>query len=162
GNLFVVGFDTLFIVDVLTQTVTEAPDDPLFDWPSNIAFGTKTPYGRMNMYLANFGPGLGDGTRIVRVPPNDTGARLLRAGSWAHPLGALDELLDRHAALEPRNQLVGVEVDADRVLRERAAPEPRVQLRDRREVVDLELHLVPVGVAVVHRRRRAVVDRPVG
>jgi sugar lactone lactonase YvrE len=78
GNLFVVGFDTLFIVDVLTQAVTTVPDDPLFDWPSNIAFGRSTPYGKMTMFLANYGPALGDGTTIVKVPTNHTGARLIR------------------------------------------------------------------------------------
>jgi len=77
GNLFVVGFDTLFVVDALTQAVTVVPDDPLFDWPSNIAFGS-TAYGRMTMFLANYGPGLGDGTTIVEVPTNHTGARLIR------------------------------------------------------------------------------------
>jgi sugar lactone lactonase YvrE len=78
GNLFVVGFDTLFIVDALTQAVTTVPDDPLFDWPSNIAFGRSTPYGKMTMFLANHGPVLGDGTTVVMVPTNHTGARLIR------------------------------------------------------------------------------------
>ena len=78
GNLFVVGFDTLFLVDALTQAVTVVPDDPLFNWPSNIAFGRTTPYGRTTMFLANFGPGLGDGRTVVRVPTNHTGARLIR------------------------------------------------------------------------------------
>lgn len=78
GNLFVVGFDTLFVVDALTQAVTAVPDDPLFDWPSNIAFGRTTPYGKKTMFLANYGPGLGDGTTVVTVPTNHTGARLIR------------------------------------------------------------------------------------
>ncbi len=30
------------------------------------------------MFLANYGPGLGDGTTVVKVPTNHTGARLIR------------------------------------------------------------------------------------
>jgi sugar lactone lactonase YvrE len=78
GNLFVVGFDQLFTVDALTQTVTAAPDDPLFDWPSNIAFGRTTLFGKDVMYLANYGPMLGDGTTIVKVQTNHRGAPLIR------------------------------------------------------------------------------------
>jgi len=77
GNLFVVGFDTLFLVDAKTQAVT-AFSDPLFDWSSNLAFGKSSLYGKTTMFLANFGPGLGDGTTVVKVPTNHTGARLIR------------------------------------------------------------------------------------
>jgi hypothetical protein len=31
--------------------------DPLYDWPSNLAFGTSRLYGKTTMFLANFGPG---------------------------------------------------------------------------------------------------------
>ena len=77
GNLFVVGFDTLYLVDARTQAVTTF-GDPLYDWPSNVAFGTSRLYGKTTMFFANFGPGLGDGTTIVTVPTNHTGARLIR------------------------------------------------------------------------------------
>jgi sugar lactone lactonase YvrE len=77
GNLFVVGFDALYLIDAKTQAVTTF-SDPLFDWPSNLAFGTSRPYGKTTMFLVNFGPGLGDGTTIVTVPTNHTGARLIR------------------------------------------------------------------------------------
>ena len=77
GNLFVVGFDTLYLVDAKTQAVTTF-SDPLYDWPSNVAFGTSRLYGKTTMFLANFGPGLGNGTTIVTVPTNHTGARLIR------------------------------------------------------------------------------------
>jgi sugar lactone lactonase YvrE len=77
GNLFVVGFDTLYLVDAKTQAVTTF-SDPLYDWPSNLAFGTSRLYGKTTMFFANFGPGLGDGTTIVTVPTNHTGARLIR------------------------------------------------------------------------------------
>jgi sugar lactone lactonase YvrE len=78
GNLFVVGFDTLWVVDVKTGAVTVASTDPLLEWPSNIAFGRTNPYGKGVMFLANFGPALGDGTTIVRVPTNHRGAKLVR------------------------------------------------------------------------------------
>jgi len=77
GNLFVVGFDTLFLVDARTQAVTTF-GDPLYDWPSNLAFGKSSLYGKTTMFFANFGPGLADGTTIVKVPTNHTGARLIR------------------------------------------------------------------------------------
>jgi sugar lactone lactonase YvrE len=77
GNLFVVGFDTLYLVDRETQAV-QAFTDPLFDWPSNLAFGRSNAYGKTTMFLVNFGPGLGDGTTVVTVPTNHTGARLIR------------------------------------------------------------------------------------
>jgi sugar lactone lactonase YvrE len=77
GNLFVVGFDTLYVVDVKTQAV-QAVTDPLFDWPANLAFGRFHPYGKKTMFLVNFGPALGDGTTIVKVPTNHTGGRLIR------------------------------------------------------------------------------------
>jgi sugar lactone lactonase YvrE len=77
GNLFVVGFDTLFVVDAKTQAVTTF-SDALYDWPSNVAFGTSRLYGKTTMFLANYGPGLGDGTTVVKVPTNHTGARLIR------------------------------------------------------------------------------------
>ena len=77
GNLFVVGFDALYLIDAKTQAVTTF-SDPLFDWPSNLAFGTSRLYGKTTMFLVNFGPGLGDGTTIVTVPTNHTGGRLIR------------------------------------------------------------------------------------
>jgi sugar lactone lactonase YvrE len=77
GNLFVVGFDTLYLVDAKTQAVTTF-GDPLYDWPSNLAFGKSNLYGKTTMFFANFGPGLGNGTTIVKVPTNHTGARLIR------------------------------------------------------------------------------------
>jgi hypothetical protein len=77
GNLFVVGFDTLFVVDAKTQAVTTF-SDALYDWPSNVAFGTSRLYGKTTMFLANYGPALGDGTTVVKVQTNHTGARLIR------------------------------------------------------------------------------------
>jgi hypothetical protein len=78
GNLFVVGFDTLWVVDPTTQAVQTLSTDPLLDWPSNIAFGRSALFDRETMYLANFGPALGNGTTVIRVPTNHPGARLIR------------------------------------------------------------------------------------
>lgn len=78
GNLFVVGFDTFWVVDAKTQTTQVLSNDPLLDWPSNIAFGRTPLFGRQTMYLANYGPGLGDGTTIVTVLTNHRGAKLIR------------------------------------------------------------------------------------
>lgn len=77
GNLFVVGADKLYVVDRYTQAVQTIPD-ALYDWPSNLAFGRTTPYGKMTMFLVNFGPALGNGTTIVKAGTNHTGARLIR------------------------------------------------------------------------------------
>src|SRR5215813_13209724 len=73
-----------------------------------------------------------------------------------------DELLEGRAGPIPRQHVFRIEQDADRVLREVRAAHPVVQLLDVREVVDLELDPVSVGVLVVHRRRWPVVDAPVG
>jgi sugar lactone lactonase YvrE len=78
GNLFVVGIDQLFLVDVLTGAVSVVSTDPLLDWPSNIAFGRTTLLGKDVMYLANYGNPLGSGSTIVRVPTNHRGASLIR------------------------------------------------------------------------------------
>ena len=77
GNLFVVGGDKLYVIDVITQAVTTF-SDPLYDFPSNLAFGRSTPYGKKTMFLANFGAPLGSGTTIVKVGTNHTGAKLIR------------------------------------------------------------------------------------
>ena len=77
GNLFVVGGDKLYVVDATTQAVTTF-SDALYDFPSNLAFGNSTPYGRKTMFFANYGAPLGSGTTIVRVETNHTGAKLIR------------------------------------------------------------------------------------
>jgi sugar lactone lactonase YvrE len=78
GNLFVVGADTLWVVDAKTRTTQSLSTDPLLDWPSNIAFGRTPAFGREAMYLANYGFPLGGGTTVVRVPTNHRGAKLIR------------------------------------------------------------------------------------
>lgn len=78
GNLLVLGQDTLRVVDRATRAVSVLRTDPLFEWPSNLAFGHGRLFGRKNLYLANFGPALGDGTTVLRVPYSIRGARLSR------------------------------------------------------------------------------------
>jgi hypothetical protein len=57
-------------------------------------------------------------------------------------------------------QLFRVVGHPDRVLGESAALEIAVELGRCREIVDLQLDTVVVGVAVVHRCRNTMVDRP--
>jgi sugar lactone lactonase YvrE len=78
GNLFAVGFDTLWVVDVKTRAVQTFSTDPLLDWPSNLAFGRSAPFGKDVMYLVNFGMALGNGTTAIRIPTNHRGANLIR------------------------------------------------------------------------------------
>lgn len=78
GNLYVVGADVLSIVDVKTLGAPALPSDPLFDWPSNLAFGRTNAYGKGTLYLVNFGPLLGNGTTVVRMATNHRGAKLVR------------------------------------------------------------------------------------
>jgi sugar lactone lactonase YvrE len=78
GNLFAVGFDTLWVVDVRTRQVQTLSTDPLLNWPSNIAFGRSARFGTDVMYLATFGNPLGSGTTVIRVPTNHRRARLDR------------------------------------------------------------------------------------
>src|SRR2546428_6027205 len=71
---------------------------------------------------------------------------------------ALDELGHRHALAELLHQVVGVVLDADRVGVEGGRVHPGLAFLGRREVIDLELDAIAVGVTVVHRRGGAVVD----
>lgn len=76
GNLYVVGLDTLWVVDRTTAQVQTLSTDPLLDWPSNLAFGRTALFGKDVMYLANFGMALGNGTTVIRVPGNHRGRNL--------------------------------------------------------------------------------------
>jgi sugar lactone lactonase YvrE len=78
GNLLAVGQDTLWVVDATTRVVTVLSSDPLFEWPANLAFGRGRGFGKRDLFLANFGPALGDGTNVVRVPYSLRGAKLSR------------------------------------------------------------------------------------
>jgi sugar lactone lactonase YvrE len=77
GHLLVVGDGILSVVDPTTRTVTALTSAPPLDWPSNIAFGRRGK-ARRTMFLANFGPMLGDGTDVIAVPYSIRGARVIR------------------------------------------------------------------------------------
>lgn len=78
GNLLVVGQDTMWVVDRATRAVSVLATDPLFEWPSNLAFGRGRGFAKKDLFLANFGPALGDGTTVLRVPYSMRGAKLGR------------------------------------------------------------------------------------
>ena len=66
------------VVEAKTGAVLDFSSDPLLNWASNLAFGRSKGFKRKDVYLANFGPGFGDGTTIVRFRTNHSGARLRR------------------------------------------------------------------------------------
>ncbi len=72
-------------------------------------------------------------------------------------LVADDQLGDRDSCPELLHQLVGIVLDPDRVPVERRRMHPRLSFLGGREVVDLQLDAVAVGVPVVHRGRGPVV-----
>jgi hypothetical protein len=61
-----------------------------------------------------------------------------------------------------RDQRLRIEIDADRVLREGLGLEVGRGLFLGLEAIDLQLDRVAVGIVVVHRQRRPVMDRAVG
>src|SRR5438034_3382579 len=63
-----------------------------------------------------------------------------------------------HAGAEARHELVGIVLDADRIVREGGSAEPVPSLLGGGEVVDLQLDPVPVRIAIVHGRGRPVID----
>jgi sugar lactone lactonase YvrE len=77
-NLLVVGAGTLKVVEATTGQVIDVPTDPLSNWPSNLAFGRGRGFKRRDVYMANFGPALGDGTTIIRFRYNHRGTKLIR------------------------------------------------------------------------------------
>ena len=77
NNLLVVGAGVLSVVDPDTRAVTPLSSAAPLNWPSNITFGRRG-IARRTMYLANFGPGLGNGTDVIAVPYSIRGARTIR------------------------------------------------------------------------------------
>jgi sugar lactone lactonase YvrE len=75
GKLLVVGFGMLWVVD-RTGNVQVLSDDPLLDFPANLAFGQGWGFNRRDVYLANFGDMFGNGTDVVRFRYSTTGAPL--------------------------------------------------------------------------------------
>lgn len=79
GNLLVVGGGQLNVVR-RNGEVENLSDDPLIDWPANLAFGQGPGWSTREVYLANFGPNFGDGTDVVSFRYNHRGAPLASAG----------------------------------------------------------------------------------
>jgi sugar lactone lactonase YvrE len=77
GNLLVVGAGTLSVVDPVTRIATPLTNAAPLNWPSNLAFGRRGD-GRRTLFLANFGPMLGDGVDVIAVPYSIRGARVIR------------------------------------------------------------------------------------
>lgn len=77
GNLLVVGAGILSVVDRETRTVTPLSSVAPLNWPSNLAFGRRRD-SRRTLFLANFGPMLGDGVDVIAVPYSIRGARVIR------------------------------------------------------------------------------------
>ena len=78
GNLLVAGAGKLFAVVARTREVIQLAADPPLDGPSNLAFGRGRGFQRRDLYIANFGPQLGNGTTIVRARYSQPGAPLVR------------------------------------------------------------------------------------
>jgi sugar lactone lactonase YvrE len=78
GNLIVVGGGTVSIIEGRTLGIQTLPAHPAFNWPSNVAFGRGRGFRRREVFVVNFGPGLGDGTTITSFRYNHYGARLIR------------------------------------------------------------------------------------
>jgi sugar lactone lactonase YvrE len=77
-NLLVVGAGVLKVIEATTRDVIDVPTDPLSNWPSNLAFGRGKGFKRRDVYMANFGPGLGDGTNVIRFRYNHRGTKLVK------------------------------------------------------------------------------------
>jgi sugar lactone lactonase YvrE len=78
GNLLVVGFGMLWVVNRAGE-VEVLSEDPLLDWPANLAFGQGPGFSNRDVYLANFGQMFGNGTDVVRFRYSNPGAPLASA-----------------------------------------------------------------------------------
>jgi sugar lactone lactonase YvrE len=91
GNLLVVGFGMLWVVD-RSGAVAELTEDPLLDFPANLAFGQGRGFSNRDVYLANFGQMFGNGTDVVRFRYSNPGAPLAsgaRALTGCSPSGVV-------------------------------------------------------------------------
>ena len=68
----------MWVVDRATRATTVLSTDPLFEWPLHLAFGRGRGFGKKDLFLANFGSALGDGTTVLRVRYTLRGAQLNR------------------------------------------------------------------------------------
>jgi sugar lactone lactonase YvrE len=77
-NLLVVGGGVFRVIRADTGAVETLTNDLLLDFPTNIAFGRSRGFKRRDVYVVNFGFGLGDGTTVVRFRYNQGGVGLIR------------------------------------------------------------------------------------
>jgi sugar lactone lactonase YvrE len=77
-NLLVVGANSLRVVERGNQTPLTMTEDPLFNGPSNLAFGRNRAFDRYALYLANFGTQFGNGTTVIKVRFSNLGTKLIR------------------------------------------------------------------------------------
>jgi hypothetical protein len=67
------------VIDGETRVLTTLPSHLAFNGPSNVAFGRgRGSFRRIDVFVANFGLGFGDGTSIARFRYNHHGAQLIR------------------------------------------------------------------------------------
>lgn len=66
------------------------------------------------------------------------------------------------AFLLARHELVRIKFHADWIPRKSGPSHERVRLLAGLKTLDLKLHLIPIGVRVVHRHRDSVVNAPIG
>lgn len=77
-NLLVLGSNQLRVITRDNQTPFTLPTDPLFNGPSNLAFGRGRGFDRYEMYLANFGTQFGNGTNVIKMRFSNLGTALIR------------------------------------------------------------------------------------
>ena len=77
-NLLVLGSNQLRVITRDNQTPFTMTADPLFNGPSNLAFGRGRGFDRYEIYLTNFGTQFGNGTNVIKVRFNHLGTSLIR------------------------------------------------------------------------------------
>ena len=66
------------------------------------------------------------------------------------------------AFLSARQELVGIKFHADWILCKPRPSHESIRLLAQLETLNLKLHLISVGVRVIHRHRDSVVNAPIG
>lgn len=112
GNLLAVGLGVLRVVKTNGE-VELLSEDPLYDWPANLAFGQGPGFSTRDIYFANFGPAFGDGTDVVVQRYSNPGAPLASAARGGGVCG--------QRSLRQSNSKQGGPIRCDAGLRRRLA-----------------------------------------